>query len=103
MIDFDAKFAGLKREAQAAAFTNGHAPVGDDEARIAAAVAEAQRLATLGFGVVEAYPPKGDGSNSDGKRPVGDDWQKRATRSPRTIETIIRRQDGPIRGHPLAR
>jgi hypothetical protein len=59
--------------------------------RIARAVAEAKRLAAWGCGIVEVHPPRGDGSDSDGKRPVGDDWPKRATRSPHTIETIVGR------------
>jgi DNA-binding transcriptional ArsR family regulator len=71
--------------------------------RIEAAVEYAQALARAGFGIVEAYAPTDAGGctcraaaecHSPGKHPVGDDWQKGATRSPATIAQIVRRRAG---------
>jgi putative DNA primase/helicase len=62
--------------------------------RIAKAIEYAQALALAGFGIVEAYAPAAGGGctcsagracDSPGKHPVGNGWQKRATRSPQTI------------------
>ena len=71
--------------------------------RVEAAVEYAQALALAGFGIVEAYAPTDAGGctcragaecHSPGKHPVGDDWQKGATRSPATIAQIVRRRAG---------
>lgn len=67
------------------------APQAMEEGRVRLAITEAIRIAAWGCGIVEVHPPTGDGSEGDGKRPIGAEWQKRATRSPHTIEQIVGR------------
>lgn len=67
------------------------APQAMEEGRVRLAIAEAIKIASWGCGIVEVHPPIGDGSEGDGKRPIGAEWQKRATRSPHTIEQIVGR------------
>ncbi len=77
-------------------------PGDGEQARIEAAIEEAKWLAGQGFGIVEAYAlaaegcscPRGASCASAGKHPVGNDWQKRATRSPVEIERRVRQHSG---------